>query len=174
MNPIKIAAALSSFRAVFPSLEFEAEGFAAPSGVSDQPMSDQETRAGATNRANWLKHASPTADFWVGIEGGMEPIEDEWFASAWMVVLSSSGHTGEGKSGLFPIPPEVKRLVLSGMELGHANDKVFGEHNSKQAGGAVGSLTNGLVSRRGLYEHALVLALIPLSKPELFAVRETG
>ncbi len=57
------------------------------------------------------------------------------------------------------------------MELGHANDEVFREQNSKHRGGAVGSLTDGVVSRQTLYEHAMALALIAFRKPELFAGR---
>lgn len=41
---------------------------AAPSGVSDQPMSDDEMIRGAKNRANHIKNTSLDADFWVGIE----------------------------------------------------------------------------------------------------------
>ena len=41
----------------------------------------------------------------------------------------------------FDLPPAVAALVRQGMELGHANDHVFSLHNSKQSGGAVGSLT---------------------------------
>ena len=47
-----------------------------------------------------------------------------------------------------------------GVELGHANDQVFDKQNSKQAGGAVGSLTGGQVTRQSLYEHAMQLSLV--------------
>ena len=43
-----------------------------PSGVSDQPRSEQETLEGARNRARSAARGYPHADYWVGIEGGIE------------------------------------------------------------------------------------------------------
>jgi non-canonical (house-cleaning) NTP pyrophosphatase len=54
------------------------------------------------------------------------------------------------------------------MELGDADDLVFGRQNSKQKSGAVGLLTHNRVTRRTLYEQAVVLALIPFINPDLY------
>ena len=168
-NPVKIASATAGFQAMFPDKSFSAEGFDVASGVSDQPMTSQETRQGATNRAHALKELCPSADFFVGIEGGIETINETLFASAWIVVIDRNGTSTLGRSGAFPLPPSVKRLVDSGVELGHANDQVFKEHNSKQQGGAVASLTGGVITRHSLYEHAMALALATFKHPELFS-----
>ena len=167
-NPVKIQSALTGFQSMFPDQEFLAEGFAVASNVSDQPMSCDETLLGANNRANSLKQIAPDASFFVGIEGGIEVIDDTLFANAWIVIIDASGKVGSGRSGSFALPPKVKELVESGIELGHANDKVFKEHNSKQQGGAVGSLTDGVITRQTLYEHAMALALIAFKQPDLF------
>lgn len=167
-NPVKINAAKAGFEQMFAGRSFVAEGFDVPSGVSDQPMSDGETLTGATNRANRVRELSPDADYAIGIEGGIDTIDDTLFAFAWMVVIDSTGRIGRGRSGSFALPPSVKKLVDSGLELGHANDTAFKEHNSKQAGGAVASLTGGAVSRQSLYEHAMVLTLAAFHQPELF------
>jgi non-canonical (house-cleaning) NTP pyrophosphatase len=47
------------------------------------------------------------------------------------------------------------------MELGHAMDAVSGSHNVKQGVGAVGILTNGLVTRQQAYEVIVAYALAP-------------
>jgi inosine/xanthosine triphosphatase len=167
-NPVKIQAALAGFETMFPDKEFAADGFDVASGVSDQPMSCEEALQGATNRANALKQVAPDVDFFVGIEGGIEVIGETLFANAWIVVIDAAGRVGSGRSGSFALPPAVKRLVESGIELGTANDEVFKEHNSKQQGGAVGSLTGGVVSRQSLYEHAMALALVAFKQPDLF------
>eukprot|EP00429_Kryptoperidinium_foliaceum_P010761 CAMPEP_0176001354 /NCGR_PEP_ID=MMETSP0120_2-20121206/78_1 /TAXON_ID=160619 /ORGANISM="Kryptoperidinium foliaceum, Strain CCMP 1326" /LENGTH=272 /DNA_ID=CAMNT_0017333889 /DNA_START=90 /DNA_END=908 /DNA_ORIENTATION=+ len=73
------------------------------------------------------------------------------------------------KSGSFLLPSGVAKLVESGMELGKADDKVFGRVNSGQKGGTVGKLTNGLVDRTAYYEQALILALIPWIRPDVYA-----
>jgi inosine/xanthosine triphosphatase len=63
----------------------------------------------------------------------------------------------------------VARLVRSGVELGVADDRVFGRSNSKQQDGAVGLLTRGIVTRTDYYEHALLLALVPFGLSELYS-----
>ena len=55
------------------------------------------------------------------------------------------------------------------MELGEADDIVFGQSNSKQKSGAVGLLTGDIIDRKSLYEEAVVLALIPFKNEELYS-----
>ena len=49
-NPVKIGAVQQALAACFPDRVVEAEGCNVPSGVADQPMSDDETKRGAMNR----------------------------------------------------------------------------------------------------------------------------
>lgn len=168
-NPVKIASALAGFQAIFSTRNFTAAGFDVASGVSDQPMSNEETLRGARNRAKALAEQAPDAQFHVGIEGGIETIEGNLFASAWIAIFEvSTSRVAIGKSAVFALPPKVKQLIESGIELGIANDQVFSERNSKQSGGAIGSLTGGVLGRQSLYEHAMVATLIPLKNPDLF------
>lgn len=69
-NPVKINSTLSGFTKMFPDQFFEIEGLSVDSGVSSQPMGEEETFTGATNRVNNVFKYSPNADYWVGIEGG--------------------------------------------------------------------------------------------------------
>ena len=168
LNPVKIQAAQVGFERMFPDTQFSTSGFSVASGVGDQPMSCAETLDGARNRAKALKELAPEANYCVGIEGGIEIIEETLFANAWIVIRDADGKVASGRSGSFALPPKVKLLVESGIELGHANDQVFDEHNSKQQGGAVGSLTGGVITRLTLYEHAMALALIAFKQPTLY------
>ncbi|WP_420316975.1 inosine/xanthosine triphosphatase [Ekhidna sp.] len=166
-NPVKINSARNGFNQMFPTEAIEIEGISAPSGVSDQPMTNSETLQGAKNRAEFVKKEVPDADFWVGIEGGIEDTSDGMEAFAWVVILSKN-QKGQSRTSTFYLPPKVRELVLQGVELGHANDQVFEEHNSKQKGGAVGSLSNGLLGRTEYYEQAVILALIPFVNKKLY------
>jgi inosine/xanthosine triphosphatase len=140
--------------------------------VSDQPGSDGETLRGALNRAANAAAAAPEADYWAGIEGGIEERDGEMAGYAWIVVrgqgLAGSSRTGKGRTGTFFLPRRVAELVRQGLELGDADDAVFGRSNSKQENGAVGILTGNVVDRAELYEQAVVLALIPFKNPELY------
>lgn len=164
-NPVKIAAVREAFERCLPDLPWKFEGITAVSGVSDQPVGDEETRTGARNRAKDARRLQPDADYWVGLEGGIDKIDDCLFAFAWMVVIGPEGRVGQSRSVSLPLPPPIQRLVDSGMELGEANDRVFATANSKQAGGAFGLLTDGRFTREGIYTQTVMIALVPLLHP---------
>ncbi|MFK7922789.1 MAG: DUF84 family protein [Bacteroidia bacterium] len=65
-------------------------------------------------------------------------------------------------------------MVRSGIELGIADDKVFGKANSKQKNGAVGLLTHDLIVRETLYAPAVILALIPFVQADLYPQTTSG
>lgn len=160
-NPAKLTAVEDAFNIQFPAEALKFIAVDVASGVSDQPMSDRETRLGAGNRAIAARKLHPDADFWVGLEGGIEAIGDQLMAFAWMAIAGIDGSSGEARTVTLPLPPAVKKLVDDGLELGEANDRVFSTVNSKHKGGAFGLLTDGLYTREGVYTQALVIALIP-------------
>ncbi len=167
-NPVKIEAVRLGFAQMFPALDrFEVFGRGVESGVSAQPMGNDETLAGALNRVERLMHGLPDADYWVGIEGGVEDDALGLAAFAW-VVIRSGEKTGYGKTATFFLPPRVADLVRQGKELGEADDLVFGRMNSKQEDGAVGLLTQNVIDRTRLYQPAVVLALIPFCNSQLY------
>ncbi len=131
-------------------------------------MSDEETLQGARGRVQNARLAVPDADFYAGLEGGCAVRGAQLGCFAWIVVMNRKGEEGTGRTGEFFLPPVVAELVQGGMELGPANDKVFATHNSKQQGGAVGLLTNGVVPRKDYYEQTVVLALIPFLNTEMY------
>jgi inosine/xanthosine triphosphatase len=166
-NPVKIQAALDGFQLSFSESTFSARGVSVSSGIADQPMSDAETLQGALNRTRAARAAAPEADYWVGIEGGCEDQYGHLWAFAWVVVIDCAGVMGRARTAAFMLPDEVAALVRQGVELGDADDRVFGRVNSKQGNGAVGLLTGNVIDRTGYYEHAVVLALIPFKNPAL-------
>ncbi|OGG76263.1 inositol monophosphatase [Candidatus Kaiserbacteria bacterium RIFCSPLOWO2_01_FULL_55_19] len=167
-NPVKIAAALSGFQKMFPHETFEVEGVSAPSGVGEQPRNDTETFTGARNRAQNASKEVITADYWVGIEGGIEEKNSAMEAFAWVVIQAKGGAYGKGRTGTFFLPPKIAELIQQGKELGEADDIVFGRSNSKQGNGAVGILTGDVVDRTKYYTEAVVFALIPFKNIELY------
>lgn len=166
-NPVKVTAVAQGFARMFPDRDFECVGISVPTGVSHQPMDDAETLHGAESRAKNAQATAPDAYFWVGVEGGVEDRESVLHGFAWVVVLSRDLE-GRSRTASFEIPPEVAELVRNGIELGHADDQVFGRTNSKQKNGAVGLLTADVIDRVALYEPAVVLALIPFRNRELY------
>jgi inosine/xanthosine triphosphatase len=152
---------------MFPEEEFLVEKSSVFTGVSEQPMTDQDAMKGARTRADNARRMKPEGDFWVGLEGGCDYIEGKMVSFAWITVLGE-GRTGSARTAIFYLPGEVQKLVESGLELGVADDRVFGIENSKRKSGAVGLLTGDVVIRTSLYEQAVIMALIPFKNPDLY------
>ena len=168
-NPVKIEAVRLGFTAWLNGEAIEITGIDVPSGISDQPMSDEETYRGASNRVNSAMQAEPHAQYWAGIEGGVEelPGSGGMAAFAWIVVRSRT-NAGSARSASFFLPESVSNLVRQGVELGVADDLIFSRVNSKQNNGAIGLLTNDRVTRTDLYSHAVLLALAPILNSSLY------
>ena len=165
-NPVKVAAVRAVLeRAGCPA---RVEGLVVASGVADQPVGDAETIRGATQRARAALDASG-ADVAIGLEGGV--VEEEGFmrTCAWAAAVSRDGRVGVGGSLAMILPDRVAALVRDGVELGHAMDRVTGEHNTKHNAGAVGILTAGLVDRQRAYEWLVTYALAPFLSPDHYA-----
>lgn len=202
-NPSKKRAVEQAFRSAVRDkpILLDIQGFQVESGVSDQPYGDDETKAGAQNRAKAAYHAYRHANnlTWphiaVGMEGGLEWIANgnksssKLFCMAWMALYgkreatSVDAFAGENiesyvgdkkpicsvaKTALFVLPDEVTKLVKQNVELGDATDIVFEKTRSKHGMGTVGILTDGLIDRSGYYDHAILLALIPWIRPDLY------
>jgi len=167
-NPVKIQATLQGFQKIFPNERFEAQGVTVTSNVSDQPTTDAETYQGADNRVKNAAKKQPDADFWVGLEGGIESKGNEIEAFAWMVIRSRDGHLGKARTSTFQLPPEIAKRIREGQELGAASDSIFNTTNIKQAGGTIGLLTDNVIDRTAYYREAVILALIPFKNPGLY------
>jgi inosine/xanthosine triphosphatase len=84
---------------------------------------------------------------------------------------SNSYLWGWAKTSTFLIPPAMSNLILrEGMELGDADDQIFGRTNSKSGSGTVGMLSRGLIDRSNYYEQALILALVPWIRPDVYPI----
>ncbi len=164
-NPVKLAAVRAVIGRLAPAAQVD--GTAVASGVPDQPISDAETIAGATNRARAAR-AALYADLGIGIEGGVVETGEGMRTCAWAVVVGRDGVPHVGGSLSMPLPDAVAALIRDGVELGHAIDRLVGTTNIKHGAGAVGILTEGLVNRQAAYETILAYALAPLLVPELY------
>lgn len=167
LNPVKRQAILRGFQRVFPGETFSITPVNVPSGVPEQPVGDDETRLGAANRISAIRSLYPQADYWTAIEGGILDEKNQMSAFAW-IAIADRQKIGWSRSASFYLPEDVAKLVRQGVELGEADDRVFGRRNSKQMNGAVGILTGDAVDREELYAHAVLLALIPFINPTLY------
>lgn len=165
-NAPKMRATREGFRLMLPG-SYNFRSVDVDSGVPDQPFSDDETLQGAINRARNAKNAVPDAEYWIGIEGGVEVHSGAVCCFAWIVVVSKDGRTGKARTSAFFVAEETAQLLHEGMDLGKADDLVLEQINVKDGQGSVGILTGGLVDRAEYYTQAVILALIPFKNPSL-------
>jgi len=165
-NPVKAEALRQGLAPFFASAIVEP--WEAPSGVAAQPHGDEETQRGALGRARAVLTLAPQAHYGVGLEGGVVELGEVMYACAWCAIVSRAGQLGLASTGRCPLPPTVARLVRQGMELGPADDLVFGSQDSRLKEGAVGLLTRGHIDRARFYAPAVTMALVPFLNPEHF------
>ncbi len=158
INPAKIEAITAAFHDLFGEQHCRIEGVDVDSGVSKQPLGNLETRTGARQRVMTARQVRPEANFWVGIEAGIE--DDMTFA--WIVV-ENNVQRGEARSASLMLPPVIMEGIHHGRELGEEMERLTGIEDIKSKGGAVGVFTHGRLSRCGVYQQAVILALAPFS-----------
>jgi inosine/xanthosine triphosphatase len=144
-------------------------GYEVESGVSHTPVSREELMQGARQRAeilqNKLRSSGATADFFVGVEGGLDVAvengERRVFLESWAYV--SDGTRGHfGCSGSIELPEALAEEVLSrGTELSAAIDEFAGAVGIRDSQGAWGVLSRNLISRQESFRRAVEVAFAP-------------
>lgn len=177
-NPVKVGAVRAVFEKYFPGCQVV--GIKVPSGVGEQPMSEQETVQGARQRAYAALETDQEADYGVGLEGGVTEINatsPSWqgmhktgklFECAWVAVVKRD----EAKEGLggglyFELPDQVAKRIRAGEELGPIMEELL-QYDVKRTDGAIGVFSKGQLGRQGAYEQIVTTALLKFVSPEWF------
>ncbi|UTR15645.1 DUF84 family protein [Salipaludibacillus sp. LMS25] len=144
-------AKLMSVRHVFGET-FDVYGYKVPSGVPSQPLTDEETKQGAVNRAIYLIEKEK-ADIALGLEGGVMVINTHYFLCNWGALVTNAGCAFVAGGARIPLPDEVVGSLKEGMELGDVMDHYANKLNVRKNEGAVGILTNLQVTRSEMFSH---------------------
>lgn len=157
-NPAKLLSSQYVVDRLFSGVKVEA--IIVPTGVSAQPMSDEETIEGAVFRARHAREQTD-ADYGIGMEGGMNKIGEKWFECGWIAVVDRAGNVSLGSSARFEVPAAIIEQVRAGKELGEVMIACTGIPEINKSRGAMGLLTNGHVPRADSYAHGLFFAFGP-------------
>jgi len=169
-NPVKAAAVERVFSRAFGAVEVEL--FAVDPGVPPEPFGE-EIAQGAVRRA---RRALGEADFGVGIEAGLawnEAIKT-YFDVQFCAIVDREGRLTVGHGPGFVYPPKVVAEVKRGRAVGEVMGKLTGIPDIGRREGAVGYLSKGLLTRQELTEQAVLAALIPRIRPELYSAGEAS
>lgn len=145
------------------------DGIEVPSEIAEQPMTDQETRIGAENRAravlekgqSQLSAADDSDEILaVGMEGGVfTNDQDELWSTVWVTVLDSQGNSFSVNGARFKVPDAIAQPILAGGEMGPVVGGFFKDPSLKKKQGAIGVITRGFVDRTEEYTGLAKLAL---------------
>lgn len=173
-NRAKKEAVFNGLKSVHQDSIINIHAFEVASGVSIQPFGDDETKLGAVNRAKsaYVEYQSLNdglgPKYSVGIEGGVQANSNKQMECFAWIVIYNGQYESCSRTSTFLLPPAISKLVNEGVELGKADDEVFSRVESNQGSGTVGYLTHGIIDRCSYYSHAVVLAMIPFTNPELY------
>jgi inosine/xanthosine triphosphatase len=137
---------------------------------------------GARQRAEGLvRLAQEKGESWryfVGLEGGLDIIEQAdgiEQAGGRRVLLESWAYVSDGRNGYYgrsggvEIPDALAREVLEhGVELSVAIDRFAGSVGIRDAQGAWGVLSGGLISRTEAFRVAVVAAFAPFYNAKMY------
>lgn len=153
-NPAKINAVKNTF--LMKDAEFLS--FDIPSGVSDQPFSDEETIQGALNRAKGALEMG-NGDIGIGLEGGVHETKHGLMICNWGALASPNRGPIIAGGARILLPEEVSVRLRAGEELGPVMSDYANKANVSKQEGAVGIFTNGLVDRATMFAHVMNLLL---------------
>ncbi len=157
-NDAKVIAVQEAFTLVFGSVTVDAVEV---QDTPEQPLTDQATLKGAQHRAQSVRSMRPNADYWVGIEGGIESVADELMVIAWVVILTATG-AGRSRSASYQLPKSAAETVSLGRPLGNISANTGPDWRKR---GLIASLSEGLITRSSIYVQPVVLALLPFLEP---------
>ncbi len=175
LNAVKEAADVIA--ALLQDCGMEVSGYEVDSGVGHTPTSREELMQGARQRAEALRQKlqalNQSADFYVGVEGGLDVVSENdtkrVFLESWAYV--SDGHQGHfGCSGSIELPKILAEDVLSnGVELAAAIDQFAGEVGIRDGQGAWGVLSANLISRQDSFRLAVIAAFAPFYNAKMYS-----
>lgn len=148
LNETKVQAV----RSVYPD-SFNVIGRNVEVMISEQPMSDQETRQGAIERA---KACSGKDNIGIGLEGGIMVIEGTLYLCSWGA-LAEGSRIVTASGARLALPDSFYASLLEGRELKDVMDSYTERSGVSHKEGAVGVFTNGLLSRTSMFSHIVQL-----------------
>ncbi|MGQ9477779.1 MAG: inosine/xanthosine triphosphatase [Candidatus Bipolaricaulia bacterium] len=167
-NPLKAEAVRRVFsRILGPVGELEVSLVKVEPGVPKEPFGE-EIALGAVRRA---KEALKGADFGVGIEAGLVWNEalQVYFDVQFCAILDQEGRLTVGHGSGFVYPPKViEEVVKKGRAVGEVMSELTGIPEIGRKAGSVGYLSKGALTRTELTEQAVLAAMIPRIRPELY------
>lgn len=168
-NQAKNKAVEAAFSKAFTNISVQ--GFEVESGISDQPITDEESIQGAINRAKGALDQLSDARFGVGLEGNTVTILGKMYLHGWVAIIERGNNVpGIGHSSGLELPENLKRGIENGQELGPLLQGMLNDDDNviRHTQGTNGILSAGLYTREQEFIDATTVALARFVSPELY------
>jgi inosine/xanthosine triphosphatase len=164
-NPVKVRAIRQVLKAL--SMRARVLRVSVRTAVSEQPFGD-EALQGALNRATT---AIGNGDFGVGIEAGLvwSALASDYFDVQYCAIVDRAGRMTVGHGPGFTYPGKVIEKVKAGATVGEAMERLTGIRGIGSRQGAIGYLTEGRLDRDALTQAAVLMAMVPRIRRQLYA-----
>jgi inosine/xanthosine triphosphatase len=161
-NPVKLQAVRNVMLRVYGDVVVD--GHRVSVSVPAEPWGEDVER-GAVERARKVLGQS---DYGVGIEAGIFERKGDLYDVQYCAVVDKMNRVTVGHGSGFKYPPKVADLLRKGRTVGEAFHGRYGQERSGRGNGAIGFLTYGLLKRTELTEQAVVAAMVPRMRKELY------
>lgn len=165
-NTAKVQAVEKVFSEYFDDVETVA--VPVDSSVHVQPLG-ADIFKGALNRVDALQKekSSVSADFFVGIEGGLLELHHRWFQADCVCIADNKGATGFGIAPCFELPSSVTAELKQGKELSNVIDQMINRNDTRHIG-VINYLSKGRLDKREHLAQGVLMALLPLLNQEIY------
>jgi inosine/xanthosine triphosphatase len=165
-NQIKADATASAFeRFLGEKPEIYLSDKEVPSGVPDQPMTQEQAVLGALNRLLLVRN-EPDFDYFVAIEGGIYCVRPDgdalWYESACAATMTPNSKPSVAFGPAYPIPSRFVGALLNGKDLNQVMEAETGIKEAGRGAGFNGWLTDGQIDRQTASAEAVLLSLYGL------------
>jgi len=166
-NKVKVDAVRSIFTQVFGLVDVVS--VEPEHAVERQPMEDRVVEGAIERAKNAIGKAG--ADFGVGIEAGLffNRRLGRYLDVQYCAVIDAGGRLTVGHGPGFEYPPSVVESVLRGGTVGDTMSSITGIEGIGHKQGSIGYLSDGLIDRTRLTEVAVLMALVPRIRTELYS-----
>ena len=135
-----------------------------PSGIADQPLSLDETIMGSINRATHASQVNGDFVYAIGMEAGLQKWNDVYYLVC-SVAINDHQNSFIGLSSPVPVPNEVSRLVLEGLQFG---EEIRKYRETKSLDQKMQLIIDELINRSDSFSTALERALEQLLNKGIF------
>ena len=166
-NKAKVAAVNDTLKDYPHLADAEVAGAKTDSGISDQPLSLDETIMGAMNRA---RSAFTDCEYSVGIESGLMAVAQakSGYLDVCVAVIydGSEFHLGISSAWEFKDTSIITSMIKEGLDMSQAIQRagMTSNENIGSEEGAIGIVTKGRVDRKAYTKQALQMALIHMEE----------